>query len=648
MKYILFTIITLLSIPSLAQSALSGLVTDAETGEALLFANLVLKKEKNLISTHTDFEGNYQFKNLSPGTYSLSISYVGFQTQVIEIVKIEVGSEAKLDIQLEATATLDGEVVILPLDKEKALDTVEEEKELRIKDLPAKNIHVLTGKVAGVTITSEAAGKGVKKKPSSEGGAIVIRGSRSEATDYYINGLRVHGDLVHEKALAEDIPSGQLTAGEWNDLDNWDTWVELADEDFSSYAKDWQFKPTERYSVKIEANEHRPLPNCIVQLLSASGEILWDAKTDNKGMAELWAGAFSKQQKANRIKATYKDKEFILDAIKPYTKGVNEIQFPVGCVGINSADICFVIDATSSMKDEIHYIKAEIDDVIQRIQQSNSNTAIRTGSVFYRDLQDAYLTTTSPFTHRFNNTLEFIQNQHAAGGGDIPEAVETALDVAVNQMDWNPETINRLMFLVLDAPPHLQDSVVEKMQENIRLAAKKGIKIIPLAASGIKKDTEYLMKALAISTNSTYTFLTDDSGIGNPHLEPTADVYDVKFLNDLMVEIINRYLEFEDCPELEELQFDDQPIAAYNNPDLIQLIEYFPNPTTDFVNIRLDRDFDQLRIKNAVGQTMMERNDLAKGQMIIQLPSWAAGLYYLEFIKEEEYTIEKLVIQSEK
>jgi hypothetical protein len=644
MKYLLFTIITLLSAPAIGQSSLSGLVTDAETGETLLFANLVLKKGKNLISAHTDFDGKYQFKHLSPGTYRLTVNYVGFQTKVIDTLNIQTGAENKLDVQLEANPTLDGEVVILPINA----DTAEEEKEITVKDLPAKNIHALTGKVAGVTITSGAASKGAKKKPKSEGGAIVIRGSRAEATDYYINGVRVHGGLVHEKAIAEDIPSGQLTAGEWNDLDNWDTWVELTEEDFSSYAKDWQFKPTERYSVKIEANEQRPLPNCQVQLLSTSDEILWEAQTDNKGTAELWAAAFSKKQKAVKIKALYKDKEFVLKSIKPFSKGINKIQFPVGCIGVNSADVCFVIDATSSMTDEIHYLKAEIDDVIQRIQQNNSNVAIRTGSVFYRDLQDAYLTTTSPFTHRFNNTLEFIQNQHAAGGGDIPEAVETALDVAVNQMDWNPEAINRLMFLVLDAPPHLQDSVVEKMQENIRLAAKKGIKIIPLAASGIKKDTEYLMKALAISTNATYTFLTDDSGIGNPHLEPTADVYDVKFLNDLMVEIIDRYLKFEDCPELEELQLNDQPIAAYNNPDLIQLIEYFPNPATDFVNIRLESTFNQLRIKNALGQIIMEKSALEAGQFTLQLPNWAAGLYYLEFIKEEEYTIEKLVIQSEK
>lgn len=51
------------------------------------------------------------------------------------------------------------------------------------------------------------------------------------------------------------------------------------------------------------------------------------------------------------------------------------------------------------------------------------------------------------------------------------------------------------------------------------------------------------MRFLAISTNGTYVFVTDDSGVGNPHLKPSVGQYEVEFLNDLMVRLINEYSE---------------------------------------------------------------------------------------------------------
>ena len=51
------------------------------------------------------------------------------------------------------------------------------------------------------------------------------------------------------------------------------------------------------------------------------------------------------------------------------------------------------------------------------------------------------------------------------------------------------------------------------------------------------------MRFMAISTNGTYVFITSDSGIGNPHLEPTVGEYEVEFLNDLLVRLINKYSE---------------------------------------------------------------------------------------------------------
>ena len=99
------------------------------------------------------------------------------------------------------------------------------------------------------------------------------------------------------------------------------------------------------------------------------------------------------------------------------------------------------------------------------------------------------------------------------------------------------------MFLVLDAPPHDDPQVIAETVEHIREAAEKGIRIVPVAASGVDKSCEYLLRSMAIMTGGTYVFLTDDSGIGGGHIEPTIGSCEVEKLNDMMVRIVSGYLE---------------------------------------------------------------------------------------------------------
>jgi hypothetical protein len=51
------------------------------------------------------------------------------------------------------------------------------------------------------------------------------------------------------------------------------------------------------------------------------------------------------------------------------------------------------------------------------------------------------------------------------------------------------------------------------------------------------------MRFMAIYTNGTYVFITDDSGIGNAHLEPSVGEYQVEKLSDLMIRLIKKYTE---------------------------------------------------------------------------------------------------------
>ena len=95
---------------------------------------------------------------------------------------------------------------------------------------------------------------------------------------------------------------------------------------------------------------------------------------------------------------------------------------------------------------------------------------------------------------------------------------------------------------MLDAPPHHNAETLARLHRLTRAAADKGIRIIPVAGSGIDKPTEFLMRFLAASTDGSYVFLTDHSGIGGSHVKPTVGPHKVEHLNALLARVIGDYL----------------------------------------------------------------------------------------------------------
>ena len=200
-------------------------------------------------------------------------------------------------------------------------------------------------------------------------------------------------------------------------------------------------------------------------------------------------------------------------------------------------------DATGSMGDEITFLKDDLLDIIEKASANASGISLRTGALFYRDEGDDYLTRTSNFSEAPQNTLKFIRNQKADGGGDYPEAVHTALEDALQKLSWEENNYARIAFLLLDAPPHYEQKVLKSIHTSVKTYAAKGIKLIPVAASGIDKKTEFLLRLMAIFTDGTYVFITDDSGVGEDHLEPTVGSYQTEQLNSLIVRLITKYTE---------------------------------------------------------------------------------------------------------
>ncbi len=335
---------------------------------------------------------------------------------------------------------------------------------------------------------------------------------------------------------------GLVTAGEWNDLDNWAFYQKtLMKEPFKGFPDDWQMYTNHRIAVAITA-KNKPVANATVTLFRNDTPI-WTAKTDNLGRAELWVGAFQKEKELNTALLSLKVNEQWVSTATISETQVNRIALDETLPSpTNLVQIAFMVDATGSMGDELEFLKMDLKKVINEVQKTNTQLKISTATVFYRDEGDEYVVKHSPFTEDINQTTEFISQQRADGGGDFPEAVDKAL-VQLNQLQWQPEARTRIAFLVLDAPPHNKPAVINSIQYSVKTAAASGIKLIPVVASGIDKTTEFLMRFIAMYTNGTYVFITDHSGIGNKHLEPSVGEYQVEKLSDLMVRLIKKYSE---------------------------------------------------------------------------------------------------------
>lgn len=194
---ILLTLLFLGSSTLFAQTtgSLQGKVIDVGNDEGLPFANVVLEKEGVQVSgTQTDFDGNYNFSNVSAGTFDVLVSYVGFPTVKTEGVVIKLGQVVRFDIEMEEGADFEikdstgqkQEIIVrgyrIPLIEQDATSGGQTLGAEDIKNLATRNIGSITATTAGVNQTDE-------------GEAVNSNGSRSSSNDTYIDGVRVIGNF---------------------------------------------------------------------------------------------------------------------------------------------------------------------------------------------------------------------------------------------------------------------------------------------------------------------------------------------------------------------------------------------------------------------------------------------------------------------
>ena len=164
---------------------LKGVIKDAMTGEPIPFANVVAEKNGNQLGgTTTDFDGNYTIKPLEPGNYTIKASFVGYGAVEITGVIVSANKITPQDIKLREGVAI-GEIQIIEykkplLDKDNLSGETKTSEE--IVALPTRNVASIASTTAGIY-------------QQDEGDAVNMRGSRSDATEYYIDGIKVRGAL---------------------------------------------------------------------------------------------------------------------------------------------------------------------------------------------------------------------------------------------------------------------------------------------------------------------------------------------------------------------------------------------------------------------------------------------------------------------
>jgi hypothetical protein len=651
---------------------IQGKVTD-EKGEALTGATVkIVGSAKH--GAITDVEGMYRLA-LPVGTYDIETSYIGYVTKKITNIKVESGKLAKLDFALNENSRMLESVVVtgeyVAKRKETAVYSIEkvETKALRGADVtksakkaapksaivskssattrsaaptaapppPAMYMYrseakmeVFDSKIA----TKEVLNAPLKDKTTTSSGIVSMEVvtfadelSKPDPTslEAAIAAVKTKTETATTDESLPDEPeerAGQLTAGEWSDLKNWNFWLRSIDTAFSTYHKNWKYNFDDRYSVQVVGSENQPIADAQVRLVATDGSFVWESRTDNHGNAELWSGLFGAKYTNLVFKVLHNGKTFDFKNAKTFKTSVNTLKINASCSALTGLDIAFVVDATGSMGDEIAYLKSEVVDVIRRVKMNNQSLDIRTASVFYKDFSDEYVTRIFPFGKSLKQNLAFIRNQSAGGGGDFEEAVPEGLEAGIDSLKWSEKALARIMFLILDAPPHLTPENVEKLHRLTQKAAQKGIRMIPITASGIDKNVEYLMKTLGVTTGGTYVFLTDDSGIGGSHIKATTEKHEVEHLNDLMVRLIKEATDTEICRRLAE------KAATGGDAILDASFKLSPTPASSMIYVDMKNDIESLRITNVHGQMMEDLYDLKAGTKEIAVSTWASGVYY--------------------
>jgi hypothetical protein len=335
----------------------------------------------------------------------------------------------------------------------------------------------------------------------------------------------------------EPLPSGQLSAGDHDDLLNPELYADYVGKYLQSeQVENIPFVDTRQVlTVAVQDESGRPAPFANVTLTCADGNSL-----SLTTLADGTAAFFPVLDRLGRqvrlsVGSGAGQRPRIVDLSGRAGGQRQVLTLPGAAVAVRRFDLAVVLDTTGSMGDEIEFLKNELRAIVRHLQDSHPGLDIRMALIAYRDEGDIFVTRSYGFTGSGEEMEQRLAAQSGSGGGDEPEAMDQALIRAL-ALDWRPDAVRSLL-LVADAPPHRE--YLARAWNAVEAARARRVQIVPVAASDTSDLAQYVMRAMAAATQSRYLFLTDDSGIGNAHAEPAIDCYLVTKLESLIGRVLD-------------------------------------------------------------------------------------------------------------
>ncbi len=193
---IIFSLLTLsLSYNVNAQQTgkISGTVRDKKTGEALYGVNIYIPGRN--IGAASGKDGYFVILNLSPGTYRVIASMIGYRKVIFKNVYVSSGKTTTLNIEMEARSEeLKDEVVVTAEEPVIKMDLTSSELTVTAKEissLPIENLNDIIKQKAGVVLDAY--------------GNIHIRGSRASEVGYLIDGISVKDNFSGTRTADVDV-----------------------------------------------------------------------------------------------------------------------------------------------------------------------------------------------------------------------------------------------------------------------------------------------------------------------------------------------------------------------------------------------------------------------------------------------------------
>lgn len=362
--------------------------------------------------------------------------------------------------------------------------------------------------------------------------------------------------MSYDAASAEAAPGGvesdtvapTLNAGSVDDNELWDEYLLYRQQFDASGVPASRIEVEGRQILEVVDESGGPITGATLEVRDGSGAVVDTLRSYADGRALFHAPTSvdpdSQSRPRYEVVATKADATTTV-ALDP-EKTTHQITLEGANNGPLALDVLFLIDATGSMSDEIERLKANITSVAEQVGDLPGDPEVRFAMTVYRDRGDTYVTRTFDFTDDLGAFSDALDDVVADGGGDTPEALGAALAESLTAPAWRTDDAVKLVFLVADAPPHLAgDPGYEDEPDyaaGVRDAARSGIKILPIASSGLDDQGQYVFRQLAQITMGRLVFLTYGADGSSPGTSTPLDIapedYGVLSLDALVVQLV--------------------------------------------------------------------------------------------------------------